>query len=144
MLLRTIAAALLMALALSSQASADVCPDEVLGQRAEMRERLVYTSRRGLEGDHHYSITFKTKGKGVIMPETLLAQYPDDMSIILQYQFEALKVSAERFEVTLWFKGKKTRITVPFDAVTLFIDPSVNFRVEPDQAFRGISCDASR
>jgi hypothetical protein len=144
MRLRTTTAALLMTLTLSSQAVADVCPAEVLNQRQDMRERLAHVSRRGLEGDHHYSIAFKTKAKGVGLPAALISQYPDDMHIILQYQFEALKVSADRFDVTLWFKGKKTRVTVPFDAVTLFLDPSVNFRVEPDPAFRGIACDTKR
>ena len=141
--LRTTIAALLFALALSSPAAADVCPAEVLHQRQDMRERLAYVSRRGLEGDHHYSMVFKTATKGVVMPSALLAQYPDEMSIILQYQFEALKVSADRFDVTLWFKGKKARITVPFAAVTLFVDPSIGFRIETDPAFRGVACGAA-
>jgi len=142
--LRTSTAALLMALSLSSRALADVCPAEVLNQRQDMRDRLAHVSRRGLEGDHHYSIAFKTKAKGVGLPAALVAQYPDDMHIILQHQFEALKVSADRFDVTLWFKGKKTRVTVPFDAVTSFVDPSVDFRAEPDPAFHGIACDTKR
>ena len=89
------------------------CPTEVLNQSQDMRERLAYVCRRGLEGDHHCSISFKTQARGVGLPAALLAQYPDDMHIILQYQFEALKVSADRFDVTLWFKGKKTRVTLP-------------------------------
>jgi hypothetical protein len=142
--LRTTIAALLMALALSSPAAADVCPADVLHQREDMRERLARVSRRGLEGDHHYSVVFNTAAKGVVMPSALLAQYPDEMSVILQYQFEALKVFADRFDVTLWFKGKKARITIPFNAVTLFVDPSVNLRIETDPAFRGVACDATR
>jgi hypothetical protein len=137
-------AALLTGLALSSPAFADVCPAEVRHQRDDMRERLAYVSRRGLEGDHHYSIGFKTAVNGVVLPPALLAQYPDEMHIILQYQFEALKVSADRFDVTLWFKGKKTRVTVPFNAVTTFLAPSVDFRIEPDPAFRGVICDEAR
>jgi hypothetical protein len=139
--LRTTIAALLTVLALSTPAAADVCPSEVMQQREAMRDRLAYVSRRGLEGDHHYSVVFKTAAKGVVMPSTLLAQYPDEMSVILQHQFEALKVFVDRFDVTLWFKGKKTRITIPFGAVTLFVDPSVNFRIEPDPSFRGVTCD---
>ena len=142
--LRTTIAALLMTFALSSPGAADVCPAEVLHQREDMRERLARVSRRGLEGDHHYSMVFKTAAQGVVMPSALLAQYPDEMSIILQHQFEALKVFADRFDVTLWFKGKKARITVPFAAVTLFVDPSVNFRIETDPAFRGVACAATR
>jgi hypothetical protein len=131
---------LLMGLALSSEAAAETCPAQVLHHREDMRERLAYVSRRGLEGDHHYFITFKTAATGVVLPAALLAQYPDEMNIVLQYQFERLRVTAEQFEVVLWFKGAKTRVVVPFDAVTIFIDPSVQFRIDADPAFLGVRC----
>lgn len=143
MTLKSIAATLLIALALSSPAAADTCPAEVLHQRQDMRERLAYVSRRGLEGDHHYSITFKTTATGVVLPSTLVAQYPQKMSIILQHQFERLKVEADQFEVTLWFKGVKTRVVVPFDAITIFADPSASFRIDPDPAFLGLRCQGA-
>ncbi|MEH2477214.1 hypothetical protein V1282_000571 [Nitrobacteraceae bacterium AZCC 2146] len=54
--------------------------------------------------------------------------------MILQYQFEHLVVSDDRFDVVLWFKGLKKRVVVPFNAITHFIDPSVNFRLEFDPA----------
>jgi hypothetical protein len=139
--LRAMIAGLLFGLALSSQAAADTCPTQVLHQREDMRERLAYVSRRGLEGDHHYFITFKTTAKGVVLPAALLAQHPDEMTIVLQYQFERLRVTTGQFEVMLWFKGVKTRVVVPFDAVSAFIDPSVKFRIDTDPAFLGVRCE---
>jgi hypothetical protein len=76
----------------------------------------------------------------VALPSVLVVQYPQEMTIILQHQFERLRVSAEAFEVVLWFKGVPTRVTVPFNAVTLFVDPSVKVWIKPDPASRGQRC----
>lgn len=78
-------------------------------------------------GEHHFYIEFATAAPGVAMPDDLRESYPDLMTIIIQHQFEALEVSEEGFAVTLWFKGKPARLTVPFEAVTSFADPSVSF-----------------
>lgn len=140
--MKSLVAALLVALAMSSPARA-ACSAEVLHQREDMRERLAYTSRRGLEGDHHYSITFRTTARGVVLPAALAAEYPQEMTIILQHQFEQLKVAPERFEVVLWFKRVRTRVAVPFDAITIFADPSTNFRLDPAPATLGQACDGT-
>lgn len=78
-------------------------------------------------GEHHFYIEFATAAPGVAMPDDLRESYPDLMTIIIQHQFEALEVTEEGFAVTLWFKGKPARLTVPFEAVTSFADPSVSF-----------------
>lgn len=125
-----------------SQAAA-ACRAEVLHQREDMRERLGYASRRGLPGDHHYSITFRSTARGVVLPAAQVAQYPQEITIILQHQFEQLKVTPEQFEVVVWFKTVRTRVVVPFDAITIFVDPSVNFRLDPDPATLGPTCEGS-
>lgn len=78
-------------------------------------------------GDHHFYIEFETQADGVSIPDHLLAQYPQRMTIVLQHQFEGLEVLDEAFSVTLWFKNIQSRLTIPFDAVTSFADPSVQF-----------------
>ena len=55
------------------------------------------------------------------------AQYPETMTIVLQYQFWDLAVTDEAFEVGLSFGGVTERLAVPFDAVTAFFDPAVQF-----------------
>lgn len=80
-------------------------------------------------GEHHFYIEFETTAPGVDIPDHLREAYPEAMAIVIQHQFDALEVDEEGFAVTLWFKGKPARLTVPFEAVTSFADPSVPFRL---------------
>jgi hypothetical protein len=140
---KSIIAALLVVLAMALPAKAASCSREVLQQREVMREALADVAKRGLRGKHYFSITFLTTANGVALPATLVAEYPREMTIILQHQFERLKVSAEAFEVVLWFKGVRTRVAVPFSAVTLFVDPSVNAWLKTEPASRGQRCEGA-
>lgn len=93
-----------------------------------VRDVLRMTEELGeAPGDHHFYIEFDTRADGVCLPDHLLAQYPQRMTIVLQHQFDALEVRDDAFSVTLWFKNVQARLTVPFDAVTSFADPSVQF-----------------
>ena len=64
------------------------------------------------------------------MDEALRAQHPDSITIVLQHQFADLAVTDTEFTVTLFFGGKPSTMTVPFDAVTSFNDPSVGFGLQ--------------
>ncbi|MEZ5893380.1 MAG: ClpXP protease specificity-enhancing factor SspB [Parvularculaceae bacterium] len=83
-------------------------------------------------GEHHFFIEFATKAPGVILPDHLLEQYPERMTIVLQHQFEELTVDDDKFAVTLWFKSKEARLEVPYSAVTQFADPSAKFGLNID------------
>lgn len=83
-------------------------------------------------GEHHFFIEFITGAPGVSIPSHLKEQYPDRMTIVLQHQFENLKVTDDHMGVTLWFKGKEARLEIPFDAITQFADPSAQFGVNFD------------
>ena len=85
-------------------------------------------------GDHHFYIEFETAAEGVSLPDHLKAQYPERMTIVLQHQFDKLEVGEDAFSVTLWFKNVQSRLTVPFEAVTSFADPSVQFGLRFDGA----------
>jgi len=98
--------------------------------RGVVREALARTVASGLPGTHHFYITFKTRYPGVAMSNTLQAQYPEEMTIVLEHQFWELEVEEERFAVTLSFQGKPERVSVPFEAVTSFTDPSVKFGLQ--------------
>ena len=95
-------------------------------------------SPQGLPGEHHFYITFKTRAPGVSGPPELLGQYPDEMRIVLQHQYEDLAPGETFFAVTLKFGGRPKRLSVPYAAVTQFYDPSVQFmlqfEVEPPRA----------
>src|SRR5262245_65857689 len=72
--------------------------------RGVVRSVLTETAKKGLPGDHHFYISFDTRDEGVRLSDRLRAQYPDEMTIILQHQFWDLKVTEEGFEVGLSFE----------------------------------------
>jgi len=98
--------------------------------RGVVRQSLEQVREHGLVGDHHFFITFHTDFPGVEMPEYLAEKYPEEMTIVLQYQFETLLIDDEKFEVTLSFNNIPERMVVPFEAITGFADPSVKFGLQ--------------
>lgn len=106
----------------------DVLAREAL--RGVLRQVLKDAAESGLPGDHHFYITFLSKAPGVKLSPRLLAQYPEEMTVILQHQFWDLDVNDERFEVGLSFGGVSERLVVPFSAIKSFFDPSVQFGLQ--------------
>ena len=104
--------------------------------RGVLRRVLSDAAEHGLPGEHHFFITFLSKAEGVKLSPRRLAQYPEEMTIILQHQFWDLVVSDDRFEVGLSFGGIPERLVVPFSAIKSFFDPSVQFglQFEPQEA----------
>ena len=98
--------------------------------RGVLRRVLTDAAEHGLPGEHHFFITFLSTADGVKLSPRLLAQYPEEMTIILQHQFWDLVVTEDRFEVGLSFGGIPERLVVPFAAIKSFLDPSVPFQVE--------------
>jgi hypothetical protein len=98
--------------------------------RGVLRRVLTDAAAHGLPGEHHFFITFMSKAEGVKLSPRLLAQYPDEMTVILQHQFWDLEVSEDRFEVGLSFGGIPERLVVPFSAIKSFFDPSVQFGLQ--------------
>jgi uncharacterized protein len=92
-----------------------------------VRRVLTDASRTGLQGEHHFYITFKSQAQGVRLSSRLREKYPEEMTIVLQHQFWDLMVNDHAFEVGLSFGGVPERLLVPFDALTGFYDPSVQF-----------------
>ncbi len=78
-------------------------------------------------GDHHFYITFRTRAPGVQIADHLAEQFPEDMTIVIQHQFWDLEVHDGHFEIILKFSGVPQHLSIPFSAVTRFVDPSVNF-----------------
>jgi hypothetical protein len=85
---------------------------------------------KGPRGDHHFKISFDTNAKGVRLSPRLREQYPQEMTIVLQHQFWDLLVDDSAFEVGLSFGGVRERLRVPFNAITGFFDPSVEFGLQ--------------
>src|SRR5450631_699159 len=98
--------------------------------RGVVRDALRRIEKSGLIGAHHFYLTFKTHADGVDIPDFLKEQYPDEMTIIIQHQYWALKVKEDYFEVTLTFKKLPAPLHIPFNALTAFFDPGVQFGLQ--------------
>ena len=85
---------------------------------------------RGLPGDHHFYLSFRTDFPAVSMPEELIARYPEEMTIVLQNQFWDLSAGDNAFSVTLQFSGQPKTLTIPYAAMTRFYDPSVQYLLQ--------------
>ena len=83
-----------------------------------------------LPGEHHFYITFKTQAVGVNIPAHLIAKFPDEMTIVLQNRFWDLHVADDHFSVGLSFNQTPSILTIPYAAITAFVDPSVNFGLQ--------------
>jgi hypothetical protein len=110
----------------------DILAREAL--RGVVRTVLEDAAKNGLPGEHHFYITFDTRADGVALSQRMRAQYPAEMTIVLQHQFWDLAVSADAFEVGLAFGGVPERMSVPFAAIIGFFDPSVQFGLQFEPA----------
>jgi len=101
---------------------------------------LTYAAEQGLPGEHHFYVTFRTDYPGVVIPARLHAQYPQEMTIVLQHQFWDLAVDTqtEVMSVGLSFGGVPTTLRIPLAAISAFADPYVRyglrFQTEPAAA----------
>ena len=98
--------------------------------RAVVRDALEVVAKRGMPGRHHLYITFRTDHPAVAIDDSLRARYPTEMTIVLQHEFWGLEVGADRFAVGLSFGDVPHRLEIPYAAVTVFADPSVEFGLQ--------------
>jgi hypothetical protein len=95
--------------------------------RGVVRRVLADAARDGLPGEHHFYISFKTQHPGAKISARLAEKYPDEITIVLQHQFWDLSVNDSGFEVGLSFGNAPEKLVVPFEAISGFFDPSVQF-----------------
>lgn len=95
--------------------------------RGVIKQVLKKVEKSGLLGEHYFVISFSTTNKGVVMPDTLREKFPEEMTIVIQYQFNYLMIKEKHFVISLSFSGKFEELTVPYEAITSFADPSINF-----------------
>jgi len=98
--------------------------------RSVVKETLKTTSTKGLTGSHHFYISYRTDYPGVDLPSYLLEQYPEEITIVLQYEFWDLEIEDGSFSVTLCFNDLHERLTIPWGAIVNFVDPSVKFGLQ--------------
>ena len=95
--------------------------------RDVVKKALYKIYNDGLTGKHHFLVSFLTNYEGVEMSPKLKEKYPEEMTIIIQHQYEDLEVTEKHFKIVLSFDGQKERISVPYLALSSFADPGVKF-----------------
>lgn len=97
-----------------------------------IREVIKEVARNGMPDEHHFLITFATNHPGVVCPVNVASEHPDEVTIILQHEYENLQVFEDCFKVTLGFDERDEELTIPFDAIICFVDPYVKFGLHFD------------
>jgi uncharacterized protein len=98
--------------------------------RRVVSDALTHVAGHGMPGRHQMYVTFRTDRPDVLIADSLRARYPTEMTIVLQYEFWDLEVRPDGFAVTLSFGEVPHRLEVPFEAVTVFADPSAEFGLQ--------------
>jgi hypothetical protein len=106
----------------------DILVEEAL--KNVVKKVINLTSQNGLLGNSHFFISFNGNNPGAIVPAELKSENNSEIKIIIQHQFWDLISTEDHFEVTLSFNGKKKKISVPYNSITSFTDPSVGFGLQ--------------
>ncbi len=111
--------------------------------RGVVREALRQAAKGSAPpGDHHFYVTFRTKAPGVKIPDHLIEQFPEEMTIVIQHQYWDLEVHDGHFEIILKFNRVPQHLSIPYVAMTRFVDPAVNFGVSFEKG-ESLKADAS-
>lgn len=105
--------------------------------RSIVKKALLCIDQNTLPGNHHFFITFLTSYPGVSLSDYLKNQYPKEMTIVVQYQFEDLLVEEDKFGISLIFNSVKEHISIPYESLIAFTDPSVKFSIQFKHKYQG-------
>ena len=91
------------------------------------KDVLTYIRDNGLSDNNHLYITFSTNHKNVELPNWLKQKYPEEMTIVIQYEYSDLEINKNNFLISLSFDGLKTNLKIDYNSIISFADPSANF-----------------
>ncbi|MBR1734025.1 MAG: hypothetical protein IJ730_01020 [Alphaproteobacteria bacterium] len=111
--------------------------DELVQQAliSVVRTVLSDVSKNGLPGSHHFYIRFRTDHPKTKIPRFLKERHPEEVMIVIQYQYWNLEVNDTYFSVDLSFNGVHENLVIPYSALTAFVDPSVKFALQFTPSF---------
>tara|TARA_B100000925_G_scaffold247787_1_gene198310 strand:- start:6 stop:437 length:432 start_codon:yes stop_codon:yes gene_type:complete len=92
-----------------------------------LKDILFNIKDNGLSNNNQLYITFFTNHKKVELPYWLKQKYPNEMTIVIQYEYYDLEINKNNFSITLSFNDIKTKLKIDYDSIISFADPSVNF-----------------
>ena len=92
-----------------------------------LKDILIEIENNGMSNNNHLYITFLTNHKNVEVPSWLIEKYPDEITIVIQYEYYNIKVNDEYFKITLSFNDVMADLKIGYSAIISFADPSANF-----------------
>ena len=92
-----------------------------------LKDVLQNIEEKGLTNNQSLYITFITNHSKVLIPSWLKKKYPDEMTIVIQYEYYNLKLRKNNFSIGLSFDNIKTDLTIDYESVISFADPEANF-----------------
>ena len=81
----------------------------------------------GLINNNHLYITFYTSYTNNDLPDWIKKKYPEEMTIVIQYEYYDLVLNKNDFSVTLSFSNIRSNLKINYDSIISFADPSANF-----------------
>ncbi len=91
------------------------------------KDILIDIKGNGLSNNNHLYITFLTSHTNVKLPKWIKDTYPEEMTIVIQYEYYNLEIKEKKFCITLSFNNIKTNLIIGYDSIISFADPSANF-----------------
>tara|TARA_Y100001954_G_scaffold197408_1_gene214256 strand:+ start:157 stop:588 length:432 start_codon:yes stop_codon:yes gene_type:complete len=91
------------------------------------KDILINIKNNGLSNNNHLYITFFTNHKNVELPNWLKQKYPEEMTIVIQYEYYDLEINKNNFSISLSFNDIKTYLKIDYNSIISFADPSANF-----------------
>lgn len=88
---------------------------------------------KGPQDNQCFYISFETQHPGVKLSSHVKRKHPYEITIILENQFDKLKVEDDHLTVDLVFGGVSENVSIPFGALTSFVDPVANFTLQLQQ-----------
>ncbi len=91
------------------------------------KDILIHIRDNGLTNNNHLYITYFTNHTNVKLPNWLKQKYPEEMTIVIQYEYYDLEINKNDFSISLSFNDMKTNLKIDYNSIISFADPSANF-----------------
>ena len=95
------------------------------------KDILINIKEKGLSNNNHLYVTFATNHQNVELPNWLRQKYPEEMTIVIQYEYYDLEINKNNFSISLSFNDIKTNLIIDYNSIISFADPSANFGLTP-------------
>ena len=92
-----------------------------------LKDILINIRDKGLSNNNQLYVTFSTNHQNVELPNWLRQKYPEEMTIVIQYEYYDLKIKKNNFSISLSFNDIKTNLKIDYSSIISFADPSANF-----------------